>query len=88
MDKRIATAIMAMLLLLVVTAAYAPNMGTGTTEEQVVTNGDSQALLQSIDKKLDTVLDNQKLIFERLKALETSQTGMSKDVKYIRSKTR
>ena len=86
MDKRIAIAIMAVLLLLVVTAAYAPNTGTATTDDKVVT--DDQTALQTIDKKLNTVLDNQKLILQRIAALETAQTDMEKDIKYIRSKTR
>jgi peptidoglycan hydrolase CwlO-like protein len=85
MDKRIAIAIMAVLLL-VVTAAYAPNTGSSTTDTTVTT--DDQTTLQTIDKKLDTVLSNQKLILERITALETGQVNMEKDIKYIRSKTR
>ncbi|MBN1918328.1 MAG: hypothetical protein JW889_10485 [Verrucomicrobia bacterium] len=84
MDKRIAISMMAALLLLVVTAAYAPNLGTTTDTE---TAGDDQTTLQTLDKKLNTVLENQKLILEQIKGLKTAQDDLTKDVTYIRSKT-
>jgi len=86
MDKRIAIGLMAALLLLVVTAAYAPNTGTVTTDDKAVS--DEQVSLKALETKLNTVLDNQKLILEEIRALKTGQADLIKDVKYIRSKTR
>ena len=91
MDKRIAIGMMTLLLLLVVTAAYAPNPGTGTTTDETVADNQAgtgtQTTLETLDKRLNTVLDNQKLILEELKGLRTTQAEMAKDVTYIKSKT-
>ena len=77
MDKRIAICIMAALLVLVVTAAYAPGPGTATE------GADTEAL----DAKLDKVLENQAKILETLETLKADQAKMQKDLTYIRSKT-
>jgi len=91
MDKRIAIGLMVLLLLLVVSAAYAPDPGTATTTDQTVGSDQvvtaEQTLLKAIDQKITTVLDNQKLILEEIKALKTAQAEMAKEVTYIKSKT-
>ena len=91
MDKRIAIGLMVLLLLLVVSAAYAPDPDTATTTDQTVGSDQvvtpEQTLLKALDQKMTTVLDNQELILEEIKALKTAQAEMGKDVTYIKSKT-
>ena len=77
MNNRIALCIIAALLLLVVTAAYAPDPAPDT--EQPTTT--------DIAKKLQQVLDNQKDILTELQALKKDQEKLLKDVKFIRSNT-
>ncbi len=91
MDKRIAICIMAALMVLVVTAAYAPNPGSGTekadeatVKETVVKETKADA---AVAKTLQKVLDNQEKIMTELKILNENQDLIRKDIKFIRSKT-
>ena len=86
MDKRIAICIMAALLVLVVTAAYAPGPGTATEGADTETF-DAKAVLKGLDAKLDKVLANQATILETLETLKADQAKMEKDLTFIRSKT-
>jgi hypothetical protein len=86
MDKRIAICIMAALLVLVVTAAYAPGPGTVETGADTETF-DARKVLEGLDAKLDEILDNQETILETLETLKADQATMGKDITYIRSKT-
>ena len=76
MDRRIAICIMAALLVLVVTAAYAPKPGTETETPEKPT----------VEKMLQEVLDNQAKILTELETLKANQAAMQKDLKYVRSK--
>jgi len=80
MDKRIAICMMAALMVLVVTSAFAPGTGSMTKGAGMET--------EEIEKKLDTVLVNQKLILDKLNTLSQDQEKLQKDITYIRSKTR
>jgi len=82
MDKRIAICVIAALLVLVVTAAYAPNTGSETKETE---KGEGKE--KAAAKTLDEVIENQEAILAELKVLKENQALMSKDLKYIRSKT-
>ena len=77
MDKRIAICLIAALLMLVVTAAYAPNPGSDTKE----------AGEQPAKATLQQVLDNQDKILGQLETLKQNQAQIQKDVRFIRSKT-
>lgn len=93
MDKRIAICLMAALMVLVVTAAFAPGTGSmmkgaGTEGEEMETAPfDPQKAIEALDAKLDTVLANQKLIVDKLNAIEQDQKKIQTDTTYIRSKT-
>lgn len=89
MDKRIAICIIAALLVLVVTAAYAPNTGSETeeTEKAAVEEKTVAKTLDKVIENLDKVIENQKAILAELKVLKENQALMRKDLKYIRSKT-
>ena len=83
MEKRIAIGIMAALLLLVVTAAYAPNPGTVIKDavDKPEVKEDPPA------KKLQMILDNQKRILDELKSLKETQEELKKDIKWIRARS-
>ena len=92
MDKRIAICLMAALMVLVVTAAFAPGTGSTTTNLDVSLDAekapfDQQKAIEALEAKLDTVLANQKLIVDKLNALVQDQEKLQKDMTYIRSKT-
>lgn len=78
MDKRIAICIIAALLVLVVTAAYAPKPGTETETPENPT----------VEQMLQKVLDNQATILTELETLKANQAKMQGDIKFIRSKSR
>lgn len=84
MDKRIAICLIAALMILVVTAAYAPNTGTGTTDDEQVDKEKADA--KTLEEKVDTLVENQEKILTELEALKKSQETIGKDVKYVRSK--
>ncbi len=94
MDKRIAICMMAALMVLVVTSAFAPGTGSMTkgagmeTEEIEKAPFDQQNAIEALETKLDTVLVNQKLILDKLNTLSQDQEKLQKDITYIRSKTR
>jgi hypothetical protein len=83
MDKRIAICLMAALMVLVVTSAFAPGTGEGVEEAAL----DQQKAIEELGTKLDTVLANQKLILDKLNAITQDQETLQKDVTYLRSKT-
>lgn len=91
MDKRIAICLMAGLMLLVVTSAFAPNTGSMTkgaeTEGVEKAAFDQQKAIEALEAKLDTVLANQKLIVDKLNAIEQDQKKIQTDTTYIKSKT-
>ena len=88
MDKRIAICIIAALLVLVVTAAYAPNTGSGTEEtEKAAVREKAEVKDKTVAETLDEVIENQEAILAELKVLKKNQALMRKDLKYIRSKT-
>jgi len=88
MDKRIVICLIAGLLALVVTAAYAPNPGTGTkADSETTATEEMKAEEKTVAKQLEKVLDNQTKILAELKALKESQELIQKDTKFIRSKT-
>ena len=94
MDKRIAICMMAALMVLVVTSAFAPGTGSMTKGDGAETGDvetapfDQQKAIEALEAKLDTVLANQKLIVDKLNALVQDQEKLQKDMTYIRSKTR
>jgi microcompartment protein CcmL/EutN len=91
MNKWIAICMMAALMALVVTAAYAPGGGmTGEVEEvtEAMEAGAESIDTAALEAKLDTVLANQKLILEKIEAIQADQDKLQKDIAYIRSKTR
>jgi len=77
MDKRIAICVIAALLVLVVTAAYAPKPGTETETPEKPT----------VEEMLQKALDNQAKILTEIETLKANQAQMQKDITYIRSKT-
>jgi len=93
MDKRIAICLMAALMVLVVTAAFAPGTGSMTkgagteSEEMEKAPFDQQKAIEALEAKLDTVLANQKLIVDKLNTLAQDQEKLQTDMTYIRSKT-
>jgi peptidoglycan hydrolase CwlO-like protein len=86
MNKWIAICIMAALVALVVTAAYAPTSGTADEEPDTVAL-DQQKAIAALEAKLDTVLANQTLILEKIEAIQAEQEKLQKDIAYIRGKT-
>jgi len=83
MDKRIAICIMAALLVLVVTAAYAPKPGGYVPKADTETETLEEP---SVEKMLQEVLDNQAKILTELETLKANQAKMQTDLKYVRSK--
>ena len=77
MNKRIGIGIIALALLLVVTAAYAPDPVL-VAKEPTTTD---------VAKMLQQVLDNQKDILTEIKLLKAGQEKLQKDVKFIRANT-
>jgi hypothetical protein len=91
MDKRIAICLIAALLILVVTAAYAPDTGTGTAPDSAGLTDDEQAAKDKADAKalqakIDKLIENQELILNDIKILKENQDLIRQDTKYIRSK--
>ena len=84
MDKRIAICLIAALMILVVTAAYAPNTGTGTTDGEQIDK--EKAAAKALQEKIDKLVQNQELILNDIKILKENQDLIRQDTKYIRSK--
>ena len=84
MDKRIAICLIAALMILVVTAAYAPNTGTGTTGDEQIDK--EKAAAKTLQEKIDKLVQNQELILNDIKILKENQDLIRQDTKYIRSK--
>jgi len=92
MNKRIFIGLTVALLLLVVTAAYAPYpgpRGKGKPDQpELAEEAPAEKLDTTLEntEKLDTLLENQKTILDKLKSLEETQEEIKADIKWIRSR--
>ena len=66
MHRKINIAVYALLLIFIVTAAYAPNTGKDETKEKAP--GESRLI--SIEKKLDKLIEDKESVTEKLEEIE------------------